>query len=91
MTAEGESSSETVSIAVIPDNPIIPEGPTISVNFHADDVDALDEHQVVAGETAGFVPVDGASWTNINLGSAAAHNAAEAIFQTVPSSYRSWR
>ena len=42
----------------------------ISVNFHADDADAPDEHQLVAGETAGFVPVDGALWNNLSLGTA---------------------
>ena len=54
---------------------------TISVNFHVDgDEDAQADHELTAGEVAGFVPVDGASWNNISVGTAAAHNTAEAIF-----------
>ena len=68
----GNEAVATLTVSVISANPPVPSGPTISVNFHANDVDALAEHQVEAGETAGFVPVDGASWTNINVGAPAA-------------------
>ncbi|MDB4436166.1 hypothetical protein N9139_01695 [Akkermansiaceae bacterium] len=70
----GISVSETVSIAIISDYPVITAGPTISVNFHTQDGDALADHQVEAGETAGFIPVDGAFWTNINIGAPGANS-----------------
>ncbi|MGJ8640511.1 MAG: beta strand repeat-containing protein [Opitutaceae bacterium] len=71
----------TVDLVIIPDYPVIPSGGrVISVNFHVDDEDALADHQLVGGETAGFVPVDGAFWTNISIGAPAAHNTAGAIF-----------
>ena len=57
----------------------------ISVNFHSGNDDdsetpAQADHEVTTGETAGFVPVDGAFWNNINVGDRAAHNTAEALF-----------
>jgi len=68
-----------LEIVFIPDYPVIPSGPTISANFHVDDLDAPADHQLVTGETAGFVPIDGAFWTNISLGAPAAHDV-EALF-----------
>ncbi|MDP4996162.1 MAG: sulfatase-like hydrolase/transferase [Akkermansiaceae bacterium] len=49
---------------------------SISVNFHADDADALAEHQLAAGETAGLTPLDGSHWNNINLGTAQTNSGA---------------
>lgn len=70
----GISVFSTVSVFIIPDYPVITAGPTISVNFHAQDGDALADHQLEAGETAGFIPVDGAFWTNIDVGAPGAND-----------------
>ena len=69
----------TFEVVIMPEYPVIPSGPTISVNFHVDDLDALADHQLTMGETAGFVPVDGEFWTNINLGAPSNHEG-EALF-----------
>lgn len=46
-------------------------GQTLSVNFHVgSDADAQAEHELTAGETAGFVPVDGQFWNNIDVANA---------------------
>ena len=55
-------------IALVEELPVIVGSPIISVNFHADDVDALAEHEITSGEVAGFIPIDGQFWTNINIG-----------------------
>ncbi|MGJ8726356.1 MAG: beta strand repeat-containing protein [Roseibacillus sp.] len=79
----GNMTTADVTVGVIPENPPVPSGPTISVNFHAEDADALSDHQVETGETAGFAPVDGSFWNNINVGSPAAH-ALEPLFPSTP-------
>ena len=43
---------------------------SISVNFHSNDSDALEEHRLITGEFAGLPPVDGKGWNNINVGNA---------------------
>ena len=67
------------SIALSEELPVIVGSPIISVNFHADDVDALAEHEITSGEVAGFIPIDGQFWTNINIGAPATHGV-EPIF-----------
>ncbi|MGJ8640512.1 MAG: sulfatase-like hydrolase/transferase [Opitutaceae bacterium] len=61
-----------------------PEGmaSSISVNFHADDTNALADHQLAAGETAGLTPLDGIHWNNINIGSSATNSGAEIFGST---------
>ena len=51
---------------------------TISVNFHAQDVSSLADHQLSGGEVAGLTPIGG--WNNINVGTPGANNTAGAIF-----------
>ena len=45
-------------------------GTSISVNFHANDSDALPAHQLASGEFAGLDAVAGELWTNVNVGNA---------------------
>jgi len=49
-----------------------PSASSISVNFHSNDADALVDHQLTAGESAGLTPLDGSHWNNINVGNPAA-------------------
>jgi arylsulfatase A-like enzyme len=62
----------------------VSEADAISVNFHANDADALAEHQLAAGETAGFAFVDGADWNNISVGVPGLHDPAGTLFPTTP-------
>lgn len=74
----------TVEVVIIPDYPVIPTGGrVISVNFHVgDDADAQAEHELTTGETAGYIPMDGSVWNNINVGAGAAHNDVGSIFSS---------
>ncbi|MDB4436165.1 hypothetical protein N9139_01690, partial [Akkermansiaceae bacterium] len=49
---------------------------SINVNFHANDGNALADHQLTSGETAGVAPLDGSHWNNINLGAPQAQSGA---------------
>ncbi|MGJ8726355.1 MAG: sulfatase-like hydrolase/transferase [Roseibacillus sp.] len=74
LTASDGNSSvmETAEITVTSATP----GNSISVNFHANDSDALADHQLTSGESAGLTPLDGSHWNNISLGNAQANNGA---------------
>ena len=65
--------------------PSLASATTLSVNFHVgNDADAQADHELAAGETAGLLPVDGAFWNNINVGTAGANNTSAPIFPSTP-------
>ncbi|MDB4673245.1 hypothetical protein OAF27_00375 [Verrucomicrobiales bacterium] len=75
-------STEFTVVLLNAEPPEIPESPgmaVISVNFFANDADALADHIVESGETAGFLPTEGDFWTNIDLRAPGAHGL-EAVF-----------
>ncbi|MGJ8650256.1 MAG: beta strand repeat-containing protein [Opitutaceae bacterium] len=83
VNADAISSFEVV---IVPANPVIPSGGrVISVNFHVGNdassaTPAQADHELTTGETAGYIPLDGSVWNNINVGDGAAHNTAGPIF-----------
>ncbi|MDP4777217.1 MAG: hypothetical protein NWR76_04665, partial [Opitutales bacterium] len=78
---DGVNADATASfeVVIIPADPVIPSGGrVISVNFHVGNDDttatpAQAEHELTAGEIAGYIPLDGSVWNNINVGPGAAN------------------
>ncbi|MDP4777216.1 MAG: sulfatase-like hydrolase/transferase, partial [Opitutales bacterium] len=71
---------DTIEITVTPAAP----ANSISVNFHSDDTDALADHQLEAGETAGLTPLDGSLWNNINVGGSTTNSGATIFADNTP-------
>ena len=85
VNADAISSFEVV---IIPANPVIPSGGrVISVNFHVGNdassaTPAQADHELTTGETAGYIPLDGSVWNNINVGPGAANDEGEIFAST---------
>ena len=74
----GDNGIDLVLTAVEQETPS-----SISVNFHSNDSDALEEHRLTSGESAGFLPVDGTGWNNINVGNAQTRTGSSIFFPTI--------
>ena len=74
----GDGSSTVMDTVDVTVNPAATAS-SISINFHANDTDALADHQLEAGESAGLTPLDGSHWNNISVGNPAVNGGA-AIF-----------
>jgi len=74
----GDNSIDLVLTAVEQETPS-----SISVNFHSNDSDALEEHRLTSGESAGLPPVDGTGWNNINVGNAQARSGSAIFSPTI--------
>lgn len=76
----GTTVMDTIEITVTPATP----ANSISVNFHANDTDALVDHQLSTGESAGLTPLDGSHWNNINVGGSTTNSGAVIFTDNTP-------